>query len=206
MSHQLAVRDLGPAGSQGAADRSVAAAGSVGGHPPAQQPGPAALGLVGTGHLPVVTLSLVLAQPGSGQLHLAALLAVLASHGDLVQQSLGKVQPSSGLQSAPALRTLGHLGPAGTADDVTLQAVLARASRTLWLTYPVTLVDRRAPRNTQADGAFEVSFQILQQNNLIVLCLSFVVVVTHFTNFLKKMINIFNKISPNTEEGRYIYM
>ena len=133
MSHQLAVRDLGLAGSQGAADRPVAAAGLVGGHPPAQQPGSAALGLVGTGHLPVVTLSLVLGQPGSGQLHLAALLAVLTAHGDLVQQSLSKVQPGSGLQSAPALRTLGHLGPAGTADDVTLQAVLVRGSRAFWL-------------------------------------------------------------------------
>ena len=120
MSHQSAVRDLCPAGGEGTADWSVAADCLVLSRPPALQPQPAAEGVVRTDHLPVLTLSLVLAQSGPHELHQAALLAVLAGHGDLVQQPLGEVEPGPGLESTPALRTGPNLGTTGAADDVAL--------------------------------------------------------------------------------------
>ena len=121
VSQEVAVRDLSPAGWERTVDWSVLAAGLVGGHRPAGPPDSAAQLVVRTGHLAVLALGLVLAQPGPHQLHLTALLAVLAGDGDLVQQPLSKVQPGSGLESPPTLRTGVDLGTAGTADNMTLE-------------------------------------------------------------------------------------
>ena len=75
---------------------------------------------MGTLHLPVLALGLVLSQPGPHQLHLAALLAVLAGHRHRVQQPLREVQAGPGLESAATLRTGADLGTTGAADDVAL--------------------------------------------------------------------------------------
>ena len=123
VSHEVAVRDPGPAGRERTGDWPVPTASLVVRHPPAGQSHSAAQVLLRTGHLTVLTLSLVLAQLGSYHLHLAALLAVLTGDGHLVQQPLGEVQPRPGLESAATLRTGSDLGPTGAADDMTLETI-----------------------------------------------------------------------------------
>ena len=138
VSHEVAVRHLGPAGWERTVDWSVLTAGLVGGHHPADSPHPAAQLLVRTGHLTVLTLGLVLGQPGPHQLHLAALLAVLAGDGHLVQQPLREVQPGAGLECPATLRTGANLGATGTADDMTLGNSIV-VSESVWFLRGLTL-------------------------------------------------------------------